>query len=264
MDLPIFTVAQAAGTHEGKYYQRGAVSDLGVLDTTQPIRFHGVCLTGVITAAASEGAEHTVELRLADANGVSVPGPPEFARRKIALDLQASGDFAGAFWIGLDGVALPGPGIYTFSALLDDAPMGAGLAFPVIHYPRKVKVVFRSCLQDTQGKAAGEKFLRGEVQMAVFAQGRTSPAETVVVKQTVGADFASDPLEITVPARFRDLLAVPAFRTAVEAYYRRHAIAGFGGNLDGGVDNVFMSSNVIVTGPEVVIFDLAPEGAGGW
>lgn len=191
--------------------------------------------------------------------GVRHGGP-----RQVALDPQQDGKFSGAFWIGLDQVQVPGIGSYSFALHANGLQLGQILHLEVKDAPHRATVILHACVQDSQGKQAGEKFLLGRIQATVIARGRSSKSVIFTVKQTVGADFAVDPMEISAPKEYADFLSLPAFRSGIEEYYRRNAIAGFGGNLDGAVDNIMMSSNLIVAPPVLLQLQLPEDSSAAW
>lgn len=264
MDLPFFGLAREAGLSNGKYYAKGAVSELFVIDTTLPITMSGVCITGMLGATAEEGAPHTLDLHFLKSDGSDVSRELPWGPRQITLELMADGQFGGAFWIGLDGVLIPSLGTYTFSVHADGSPLRESLQLVVKDAPHRANVILYTCIQDSQGKEAGAKYLTGRIQASVIARGRSSNSVMFTVKQTVGADFAVDPMEIGVPKQYSDFLAVPAFRMGLEQFYKRHAVDGLGGTLDGAVDNIQMNSNLIVAPPVLLQLQLPEPSSAGW
>lgn len=250
-----------AEIRDGKPYAEGQVGDVTVIDLSSGIALRGVCFAGVVQANAEEGASHRVQLRVLGPDGAEVE---TLYDDTIELESQSDGVHVGFFAYPLDAVVLRAKGRHVFEVLVGGAPVGDGVPFEVVHTPHTFAVRFRSCVQDQQGKIAGETFLSGRIVMAIEQHGASSPNVVARVKQTVGGDFASDPLELSIDPSHRLLLGSPEFRAAIEQYYRLHAVAGMGGNLGPGVDNVDLGNNLVIADTPTLYFELPQTSSGAW
>ena len=94
--------------------------------------------------------------------------------------------------------------------------------------------------------------------------GRVLEDLTVNIKQPVGDDYATAPIEVVKPEGYSGPLDYEAFRREVESYYR--GLVGSGGGAirvaPGGSGRLRMRNNLIFS-PKTVRIN-HPEGAGGW
>lgn len=119
---------------------------------------------------------------------------------------------------------------------------------------------FRQCLQDSQDLGTDEHMV-ARVSFDLEIDDRVLGDLTVDVKQPVGGDYATAPLEVGRPQGYTGPLDYDAFRREVELYYRE--LVGPGGAVDlGPGSNVRMRNNLSISPKTVQINH--PEGAGGW
>jgi hypothetical protein len=108
-------------------------------------------------------------------------------------------------------------------------------------------VRFRACLQDSQEYGSNEEHMVSRVTLTLEAEGRRYPDLMVDVKQSVGSDFETAPLEVSRPHGYDGHLDYAAFRQLVEAYYR--SLVGTQGStirIAPGAQRIRMRNNIIV------------------
>lgn len=132
----------------------------------------------------------------------------------------------------------------------------------------RVKVHFKKVHQDSQDYGSDDQHMISRVYFDVEVAGRIHSGLHVNVKQTVGADFERDPLEVDAPAP--DAGAKPyagpfnpgAFRREVETYYREQ-VGRMGRSVHiAGATSVRMMGNRFVS-PKTVEFE-ATQSPGPW
>jgi len=126
----------------------------------------------------------------------------------------------------------------------------------------KVKVIFRKCIQDSQEYGSDDEHMVSRVFFDFQIGDKIYENLYVDVKQTVGSNFESAPLEVGVPQNYKGPFNYSAFREAVEKYYRGLVgKQGVGIHIEGG-RNIRMQNNVLLR-KEVVEFDVE-ESQGTW
>jgi hypothetical protein len=252
-------VAQAK-IEGGRFQVAGAIDTWVTLDSALPIVLHGFYLAGMVIAAADEDSEHRLDFRLVNPAGAPVALPPSFDGRKVQLDPQSDGAFAGAFFIPLDGIRLSERGEHRFMLQIDGTEAGAA-PLNVVHWPHRARLVLKHLLQDQQGVTVHEHYLSGRIVADVIAEGRTRENLIIGVKQSSGSQSLRDPFEIRLPEGYRDLASAPEFRPAVESFYRERTI----GTPDVGMAiNVSATNNLMLGPPVIVDLTLANESRHAW
>jgi hypothetical protein len=77
-----------------------------------------------------------------------------------------------------------------------------------------------------------EEQMTSRIDCTFVVDGRSYPS-CVDIKQTVGADYATGPLEVSAPADYPGPIDLEAVREEMTAYYRRavHVVPGFQGKV---------------------------------
>ena len=115
-----------------------------------------------------------------------------------------------------------------------------------------------SQVDQTSQKLGGDEHLSATVHCTIVPADSPEVAVTVVMKQTVGEQYAG-PLEIGSPAGYKGPLDHTAFGKAVEAYYRQMVnVPGSSAGM-----NVRMSGNLFRKQWETTI-PQPHDGAPGW
>ena len=83
----------------------------------------------------------------------------------------------------------------------------------------KIKVVFHSCTQDSQDLGSDEHMV-SRLFLSIIVEGKSTDNLHVDIKQTVGSDYASGPLEVGNVTGYRGPFNHAEFQRAAESYYR--------------------------------------------
>ena len=79
---------------------------------------------------------------------------------------------------------------------------------------------FHKCIQDSQDYGSDDTHMVSRVFVTLEAGGKRFPNLIVDIKQTVGAEFETEPLEVGPPKGYDGAYDYAAFRILVENYYR--------------------------------------------
>ena len=120
---------------------------------------------------------------------------------------------------------------------------------------------FKSCLQDSQDLGTDAHMI-SRVSFDLDVHDHIYTDLVVMVKQPVGSDYESTPLEVWGPEGYDGPLNRGAFRRAVEDYYRSSFGSGGSAIRVGPGAHVRMRSNL--SEKHVTVEIEHPEGAGGW
>lgn len=82
------------------------------------------------------------------------------------------------------------------------------------------QIFFHSCTQDSQDYGSDDEHMVSRVFFTLNYDGDIFDKLYVDIKQPVGGDFETAPLEVGVPQGYRGPFNHDAFREAVEKYYR--------------------------------------------
>ena len=85
----------------------------------------------------------------------------------------------------------------------------------------KLTLNFERAVIDSQDYGSDDEFMVSRVFFSIDKGGKKTTGLHVDVKQTVGSNFESSPLEIGRPIGFSDSLKYDEFREAVEKYFRQ-------------------------------------------
>lgn len=106
-----------------------------------------------------------------------------------------------------------------------------------------VTVQFESCLQDSQELGSNDEHMVSRVFFSLLADGKRYDGLSADIKQTVGAKYESDPLEVGRPEGYEGPFNWDGFRKCVESYYRSLVGSGATGIRIEGASNVRMRNN---------------------
>jgi hypothetical protein len=82
-----------------------------------------------------------------------------------------------------------------------------------------VRVTLQKCVQDSQDYGSNDEHMVSRVFFVVEADGRRSDGY-VDLKQTVGSDYETGPIEVGAPAGYSGPFDHEVFRREVERYFR--------------------------------------------
>jgi hypothetical protein len=124
------------------------------------------------------------------------------------------------------------------------------------------QVTFRYCMQDTQDIGNSDEHMVSRVFFSLKYDRKVHEDLYVDIKQAVGADFETSPLEVGVPQGYRGPFNHESFREEVEKYYRDLIGSKGAGIRITGSGNVRMRNNRFDF-PRTVDFEIH-AGKGGW
>jgi hypothetical protein len=108
------------------------------------------------------------------------------------------------------------------------------------------EVAFHELIQDSQEYGSDDEHMVSRVFFSVEVDGKTFQGLSADVKQTVGSDIETAPLEVSSPLGYDGPWNDIAFAQAAEEYYRRLIGShGSGIRIGGGSSNVRMWHNTI-------------------
>jgi hypothetical protein len=86
----------------------------------------------------------------------------------------------------------------------------------------QISVTFHNLIQDSQEFGSDDEHMVSRVFFTIEVEGNSYPDMYCNLKQTVGSDFESGPIEVGTPqgAKYSGPFNYDAFREAVEGYYR--------------------------------------------
>lgn len=107
----------------------------------------------------------------------------------------------------------------------------------------RVRVTLEKCIQDSQEYGSDDEYMVSRVFFSIEADGRRSTGH-VDLKQTVGSDYESGPIEVGAPAGYAGPFNQEVFRSEVTKYFRGCVgSAASGIRLGPGARNVRMRNN---------------------
>lgn len=125
-----------------------------------------------------------------------------------------------------------------------------------------VKITFHKCIQDSQDYGSDEEHMISRVFFSLEIEGQKYENLHVDIKQVVGSNYESSPIEVCRPQGYQGPLNYEAFRNSVEEYYRSLVgSSGSGIHISGGT-NVRMRNNVFVK--EATVEFPVGEKEAGW
>ena len=126
----------------------------------------------------------------------------------------------------------------------------------------KVKISFKKCIQDSQEFGSNDEHMVSRVFFNVEIDGENKGEFFADVKQTVGGNYETTPLEIGIPKDYKGPLSYQPFRQAVEDYYRSQVGSSGSGIRIAGGSNIRMHNNTFIA---TKIYEFEAEGSDlGW
>jgi len=108
-------------------------------------------------------------------------------------------------------------------------------------------VTFRRIVQDSQDYGSNDEHMVSRAFFDMQIGDRAYKGLSVDIKQPVGSNFETSPLEISKPSGYKGPFNHQAFREAVEKYYRSQVgSSGSGIRISGGASNIRMRNNTFV------------------
>lgn len=122
----------------------------------------------------------------------------------------------------------------------------------------KAKVIFHKLIQDSQDYGSDDQHMVSRVFFTVDVEGNVSEEAYVDIKQSVGSDFETTPLEVSKPVGYNGPFNYQAFRQAAEGYYRS-LVGGKGSGIHiAGGSNIRMRNNTFIQ-QAVAEFEVSKE-----
>jgi hypothetical protein len=123
------------------------------------------------------------------------------------------------------------------------------------------KITFYKCIQDSQDYGSSDEHMVSRV-FFIFELSGNKLDLYADIKQTVGSNYETAPLEIGSPAEYEGLFNYEAFRTAAETYYRSLVGSADSGFRIQGPANIRMRDNTSFK--EMTVECEVDEGTVGW
>ncbi len=122
----------------------------------------------------------------------------------------------------------------------------------------KAKVIFQKLIQDSQDYGSDDQHMVSRAFFTVNIEGNVTEDAYVDIKQPVGSDFETTPLEVSKPVGYNGPFNYEAFRQATEGYYRSLVGSqGSGIHISGG-GNIRMQNNTFIQ-QAVAEFEVSKE-----
>jgi len=124
------------------------------------------------------------------------------------------------------------------------------------------RIFFHRCIQDSQDYGSNDEHMVSRVFFTLNYKGIVYENLYVDIKQSIGADFETGPIEVGKPHGYRGPFNHEAFRAAAEDYYRGLVGSrGSGIRITGG--KIIRMRNNQFDIPGMADLDIQ-EGEGGW
>jgi hypothetical protein len=121
----------------------------------------------------------------------------------------------------------------------------------------KAKVTFRKLIQDSQEYGSNDEYIISREFFDLEIGGKRHSDLYVDIKQTVGSNFETAPLEVGSPHDYRGPFNYDAFRDAAEKYYRSKVGSQGRGIRTGADATKFRMWNNLYTEDWTVEFEVA-------
>lgn len=122
------------------------------------------------------------------------------------------------------------------------------------------QVIFRRLVQDSQDYGSNDEHMVSRAFFDLNIGDKAYQNLSVDIKQQVGSNFETSPLEISQPIGYNGPFNHQAFRDAVEKYYRSLVgSSGSGIRISGGASNIRMRNNTFVQEMHVE-FNISKDG----
>ena len=123
----------------------------------------------------------------------------------------------------------------------------------------QVRVILEQCIQDSQEYGSDDEYMISRVFFTIEVGGERFVGD-VDIKQTVGSDYETGPIEIGHPRGYTGPFDQGAFRQEVEKYFRGCVGSGASGiRLGPGARNIRMRNNTFV---RRLAFDFEADASG--
>ena len=123
------------------------------------------------------------------------------------------------------------------------------------------RVTFKRLVQDSQEYGSNDEHMVSRTFFDLNVNNVEYQNLSVDIKQMVGSDFETSPLEISKPTGYEGPFNHQAFRDAVEKYYRSLVgSSGSGIRIAGGASNIRMQNNTFVK-EMLVEFNISKAGS---
>lgn len=127
----------------------------------------------------------------------------------------------------------------------------------------KAKVIFHKLIQDSQDYGSDDQHMASRAFFTVDIEGNVSEEAYVDIKQSVGSDFETTPLEVSKLVGYNGPFNYQAFRQAAESYYRS-LVGGQGSGIHiAGGSNIRMRNNTFNT-REMAEFEVSSKESPAW
>lgn len=128
---------------------------------------------------------------------------------------------------------------------------------------QKITLTFHKLIQDSQDFGSDDSHMISRAFFTIeSANGRTGELFTEI-KQTVGSDFETAPLEVRKPQGYDGPFNFSAFQNAAETYYRRNVGSSASGIRIAGNATVRMRNNTFINSQTFEI-ECESNQNGGW
>jgi hypothetical protein len=127
---------------------------------------------------------------------------------------------------------------------------------------KKANIIFHQCIQDSQDYGSDDEHMISRVFFSLNIGDKKYSNLHVDIKQAVGSDYETGPIEVGVPEGYKGPFNYHAFRDGVEKYYRNLVGSGAKGIRIQGGANIRMRNNTF--NQEMAIQCEIDEGAAGW
>lgn len=125
------------------------------------------------------------------------------------------------------------------------------------------KIYLEKLVQDSQELGSNDEHMVSRAFFTLEVDGEKHHGLHANIKQPVGANFESDPLEVSAPSGYTGSFNHEAFQNIIEQYYRSLVgSTGSGISISGGASNIRMQNNTFVQ-PAEAEFEVS-EGSAGW
>ena len=85
---------------------------------------------------------------------------------------------------------------------------------------KKAIIYFEKCIQDSQDFGSNDEHMISRVYFSLEIEGKKYTGLYANLKQTVGSNFETDPIEVSPPIGYDGTINYAGYRDQVEKYYR--------------------------------------------
>ncbi len=110
----------------------------------------------------------------------------------------------------------------------------------------KAKIIFNKCIQDSQDYGSDDEHMVSRVFFNLEIGEETFEGLSANIKQAVGGDYDTGPIEVSQPFGYEGAFNHHAFRDCAEKFYRSCVGSeGTGIRIGKGAQNILMRNNII-------------------